>query len=65
MQFGDRAFSDNIEEVSQCGVKYIEKLKEEGIIPVIKHFPGHGATKVDSHFLLPIITKRNRRIRKK
>jgi len=30
-------------------------IQEEGVIPVIKHFPGHGDTGVDSHVGLPII----------
>ena len=55
---GDRAYSDDIEMVSKCGIEFIKKLKEKGIIAVMKHFPGHGATKIDSHFILPIIFKR-------
>lgn len=35
----------------------MKKLQEKGIISVIKHFPGHGATKKDSHYFLPIIKK--------
>ena len=52
---GDRAFSENIEEVSKYGLEYIQALQEKGIIAIAKHFPGHGATKTDSHFRLPKI----------
>ena len=33
----------------------MKELQKQCIIPVIKHFPGHGATKRDSHYLLPIV----------
>ena len=52
---GDRAFSENIEEVYKYGKIFMEELQKRNVIPVIKHFPGHGATKQDSHFILPII----------
>ena len=38
---GDRAFSNNVEEVTKCGIIYINKIKEHNIVPVIKHYPGH------------------------
>ena len=58
---GDRAFSDDVETVSRCGITYMNKMKEQHIVPAIKHYPGHGATKKDSHFTLPVIeeTKEN------
>lgn len=52
---GDRAYSENIEEVSKYGIEYMQALQKHGIISVTKHFPGHGATKTDSHFHLPKI----------
>lgn len=36
----------------------MKQLQQNNIISVIKHFPGHGATKKDSHFSLPIINKK-------
>lgn len=54
---GDRAYSENKDIVAKLGIKSMKGLQEQKIVPVIKHFPGHGATKVDSHFLLPIINK--------
>ena len=52
---GDRAYSEDIEEVSKYGVEYMQALQENGVISVVKHFPGHGATQTDSHFRLPKI----------
>ncbi len=52
---GDRAFSDNVEIVTKCGIIYMDKMKENHIVPAIKHYPGHGATTKDSHFALPVI----------
>lgn len=52
---GERAFSDNPEIVSKC-VKIVSKeYRKNGIIPCIKHFPGHGDASKDSHLTLPII----------
>ena len=49
-----RAYSDNMEIVSSLGVRYIEQLQNMHIIATAKHFPGHGATTVDSHYDLSI-----------
>ncbi len=49
---GDRAYSENIEEVSKYGIEYMKALQNNNVISVVKHFPGHGATKKDSHFRL-------------
>lgn len=54
---GDRAYGENKDIVAKLGIQSMKGLQEQKIVPVIKHFPGHGATKVDSHFLLPIINK--------
>ncbi len=52
---GDRAFGDNVEIVSKCGIEMIKGFKEKEIISVVKHFPGHGDTVMDSHKGLPVI----------
>ncbi len=52
---GDRSMGDNIENVSRFGVFYIFGATEAGIIPVIKHFPGHGVSRIDSHKKLPVV----------
>lgn len=51
---GDRCFVDNKETVSKYGVLTMKELQKQGIVSVIKHFPGHGATTKDSLYFLPI-----------
>lgn len=55
---GDRCYGENKEDVTKYGMAFMKKLQEQGIVSVIKHFPGHGATKRDSHYFLPIIKKK-------
>lgn len=50
-----RSYGKDVDRVSAHGISFIKGLTEEGIIPVPKHFPGHGHTKVDSHVGLPVI----------
>ena len=52
---GDRAISHDPEIVAQFGARLAEGLISQGIIPVMKHLPGHGRAMVDSHFALPRI----------
>lgn len=52
---GERAFSDNPDEVTK-GVKLTSDIyRKNGIIPCLKHFPGHGEASMDSHLALPVI----------
>lgn len=55
---GDRCYGKTKEDVTKYGITVMKKLQEKGILSVIKHFPGHGATKQDSHYFLPIIKER-------
>lgn len=54
---GDRAFSADPERVALLGRVVAETLLEEGIMPVIKHIPGHGRALVDSHVELPVVSE--------
>ena len=54
---GDRSFSKNVSTVSKMGDLCIELFKENSIGTVIKHIPGHGLAKVDSHNFTPIVNK--------
>lgn len=54
---GDRSFGNNPQQVSRFGTKMMQGLSSEQMIPVIKHFPGHGDTLIDSHEGLPIVHK--------
>ena len=47
---GARAFSDNPEVAAPMVTKYLQGLKDAGITGCIKHFPGHGDTKADTHY---------------
>lgn len=49
----ERSFSSNPEEVIKYGKIVIDTYKSHGIIPVGKHFPGHGDTAIDSHKSMP------------
>ncbi len=52
---GDRSFGDNAGVVTESGLQIMKGLKAHNIISVVKHFPGHGDTAVDSHIGLPVI----------
>ena len=54
---GDRCFGNNANDVSNKGLLMMKQLKNNNIISVVKHFPGHGLAKNDTHFLLPIVSK--------
>ncbi len=45
-----RAFSDDPMKVAELGQQAIAAISQAGIVPVGKHFPGHGSTAEDSHF---------------
>ena len=53
----DRSFSTDKKVVTEMGLSLSKGLEENGVIPVFKHFPGHGDTITDSHYDLPIIDK--------
>lgn len=54
---GDRSFGNDVDIVSELGIQTMKGIQSQNIISVIKHFPGHGDTAVDSHLELPIIEK--------
>ncbi len=54
---GDRSFSENPDTVSNLGIQTMKGMADEGVVPVLKHFPGHGDTAEDSHLALPKINK--------
>jgi beta-N-acetylhexosaminidase len=61
---GDRSFSKNVSTVSKMGDLCIELFKENSIGTVIKHIPGHGLAKVDSHNFTPIVYKSIKHLKK-
>jgi len=54
---GDRSFSENKKIVSKLGDICIDLLNQNSIGTVIKHIPGHGLAKVDSHNFTPVVDK--------
>ena len=57
---GDRALSSDPRQVAVLGWAIVEGLRDGGVIPCGKHFPGHGDTAQDSHLELPVMSKRLR-----
>ena len=52
---GDRAYARTAEEVAVLARAAAEGLAAGGVIPVIKHIPGHGRARADSHHELPVV----------
>lgn len=52
---GDRAYAQDPETVAQLGRAAAEGLLAGGVLPVIKHMPGHGRAFADSHHALPVV----------
>ncbi len=50
---GDRAYGSSPDRVAQLGRIVGRTLLDAGVIPVVKHIPGHGRAPVDSHYALP------------
>ena len=54
---GDRCYGKNKENVCKYGIEAMKQMQNNNLISVIKHFPGHGSTKTDSHHGLPVVNK--------
>lgn len=52
---GDRSYGERPEMVADAGRAFANGLMAAGILPVIKHVPGHGRARVDSHHELPVV----------
>lgn len=52
---GDRAYGRDPDQVSAIGRAVAEGYLAGGVVPVIKHIPGHGRATSDSHFSLPVV----------
>ena len=51
-----RSYGSDPVRVAELGIAYARGVVDAGIVPVGKHFPGHGHTSTDSHSSLPVIT---------
>lgn len=54
---GDRSYGSTPDKVTAHGLETINGITAEGVAAVVKHFPGHGDTSVDSHYDLPLVHK--------
>lgn len=54
---GDRALGHHVADVVRRGVMVAEGLAGAGVLPVIKHIPGHGRAMADSHLELPVVNE--------
>lgn len=52
---GSRAFAQTPEQVAYLGRAVLEGLIAGGVLPVVKHIPGHGRARADSHLELPVV----------
>ena len=55
---GDRAYSNNPKIISKLGEFCIKYFHRNSIGTIMKHIPGHGEAKVDSHYFTPIVKKK-------
>ena len=61
---GNRCYGENKEDVSKYGIEVMKQIQKNGVISVIKHFPGHGSTQKDSHFTIPKLTQKIEQLEK-
>jgi beta-N-acetylhexosaminidase len=52
---GDRAYSMKVEEIMALARAHTAGMMEGGVLPVMKHIPGHGRAMADSHLELPVV----------
>lgn len=52
---GDRAFGATVESVTRLGRAMAEGMIAGGVLPIVKHIPGHGRSMSDSHLDLPVV----------
>jgi beta-N-acetylhexosaminidase len=53
---GNRAYGDTPEQVATVAQAVADGLAEGGVLPVLKHIPGHGRGNADSHLALPTVS---------
>lgn len=52
---GDRAYGEDVDEIAVLARAAADGCLDGGVLPVIKHIPGHGRAGVDSHVGLPVV----------
>lgn len=61
---GDRAFGHEPQQVAALARAQARGLMDSGIVPVLKHIPGHGRAKADSHEAMPVVEAKIELLRK-
>ncbi len=62
---GERSFGDDVDLVCDLTARAVSAARREGVLTCLKHFPGHGATAVDSHLALPTLSATIEDLRKR
>jgi beta-N-acetylhexosaminidase len=62
---GSRSYGHDPDVVATHGVAFVRGLQQAGVFPVVKHFPGHGGVKEDSHTVLPVDSRRLYQLRRR
>ncbi|WP_187442067.1 beta-N-acetylhexosaminidase [Sutcliffiella horikoshii] len=60
---GVRSYGESAEFVAKMGVQAVKGLQDANVSAVVKHFPGHGDTSVDSHLDLPVVNHDIKRLK--
>lgn len=60
--YSQRSFSNDPQQVARLSTAYMKGMQDEGIYACGKHYPGHGATTVDSHLAMPVIEHTRQRL---
>jgi len=55
LAIGDRSYSNDPDDISLIALSAARGLLDGGVLPVLKHIPGHGRALVDSHYSLPVV----------
>jgi beta-N-acetylhexosaminidase len=58
----ERAYGTTAKEVIAAAVACARALRQQGVVPCAKHFPGHGDTASDSHFAVPVLARTRREL---
>jgi beta-N-acetylhexosaminidase len=61
---GDRAYGESAEKVAALARAVADGLLAGGVLPVLKHIPGHGRATADSHHALPVVETDQETLRK-
>ena len=59
-----RSFGEDPEEVARYVSAFVRGVESRGVIATVKHFPGHGDTRIDSHRSLPVLEVSRERLEK-